>query len=99
VRQSLSRDAAADDDVWSKDGQVVALHSKPVPRIREDVMGTLWRQRRRRFFCYPSLRRSFFPTRRLGFIAPRRGRLNLNIRNNTFVIVAAVVLLLSSAGV
>jgi hypothetical protein len=45
------------------------------------------------------LRRSFFPTHRLCFIAPRRGRSNLNIRNNTFVIVAAVVLLLSSTSV
>jgi hypothetical protein len=38
----------------------------------------------------------FFPTHRLGIAAPRRGRPFLNIRNKTFVIVAAVSFLLWS---
>jgi hypothetical protein len=73
VRQSLSRDAAADDDVWSKDEQVVALHSKPVPRIREDVMGTLWWQRRRRFFSSVIRLCVEASSRRIGSASLRRG--------------------------
>jgi hypothetical protein len=44
VKQSLSRDAAAVDDVGSKDRQLVAMHSKPLPRVPGDLTGTSWRQ-------------------------------------------------------
>jgi hypothetical protein len=44
VKQLLPRDATAVDDVWSKDRQLVALRSKPLPRIPGDLTGTPWRQ-------------------------------------------------------
>jgi hypothetical protein len=76
----------------------VPLHSKP-PRIRGE--GTPWRQRMTKEFFLLSIFASKFSFRGIGSTSQRRGEAepNLNIRNKTFVIVAAVDFLLWSAWV